>query len=196
MPRSVSEALDRLCKLAGHRARRRRPPRRHRDPRPRPAAPWPSAPGRRGAPSSTISALGRGQHGRGPPLRLAGGRVLERADPGQIVVLLVLADGAEALVLRTTAAVALAASVGACRWTSGRRRCARLRTGATSPGGALLPVEPPRRPEPARMSSTAAGRSVHWKFGFEGSRSADGTVHLPPGPTTRSTSPWPRPAAR
>ena len=46
----------------------------------------------------------------------------------------------------------------------------------------ILPVEPPRRPEPARTSSSAAGRSVPWKFGFEGSRSTDGTVHLPPLP--------------
>ena len=46
----------------------------------------------------------------------------------------------------------------------------------------ILPVEPPRRPEPARTSSSAAGRSVPWKFGFEGSRSGDGTIHLPPLP--------------
>ena len=34
----------------------------------------------------------------------------------------------------------------------------------------LLPVEPPRRPEPARPSSSAAGRAIDWKFGFVGSQ--------------------------
>ncbi len=46
----------------------------------------------------------------------------------------------------------------------------------------LLPVEPPRRPEPARPSASAAGRSSDWKFGFVGSADADGEVHLPPQP--------------
>jgi len=44
----------------------------------------------------------------------------------------------------------------------------------------LLSAEPPRRPEPARVSGSAAGRSVPWKFGFVGSRSDDGSVNLPP----------------
>lgn len=46
--------------------------------------------------------------------------------------------------------------------------------------GVLTP-EPPRRPEPARMSGSAAGRSVAWKYGLVGSVDrGDGTVHLPP----------------
>jgi uncharacterized OB-fold protein len=46
--------------------------------------------------------------------------------------------------------------------------------------GQLRP-EPPRRPEPARVSSTAAHRSKDWKFGFEGSKDrASGALHLPP----------------
>ena len=32
----------------------------------------------------------------------------------------------------------------------------------------------------ARVSSSAAGRSIPWKFGFVGSRAAGGEVHLPP----------------
>jgi hydroxymethylglutaryl-CoA synthase len=31
-----------------------------------------------------------------------------------------------------------------------------------------LPVEPPRRPEPARPSASAAARSASWKFGLVG----------------------------
>ena len=53
----------------------------------------------------------------------------------------------------------------------------------------LLPVEPPRRPEPARPSSSAAGRAIDWKFGFVGSEGADGTVHLPPSPGDDGTRP-------
>jgi hydroxymethylglutaryl-CoA synthase len=106
--------------------------------------------------------------------------LLERADPGRTVLLLTLADGAEAVVLRTTGALATtrAGSTTAAQIAAG---------GAVSYGRYLswrgiLPVEPPRRPEPARTSSSAAGRSVPWKFGFEGSRSPDGSVHLPPLP--------------
>ncbi|NUS57123.1 MAG: hydroxymethylglutaryl-CoA synthase, partial [Streptomycetaceae bacterium] len=44
-----------------------------------------------------------------------------------------------------------------------------------------LQVEPPRRPEPARTSSSAAVRSTDWKFGFVGSQDrSSGAVHLPP----------------
>jgi hypothetical protein len=43
-------------------------------------------------------------------------------------------------------------------------------------------VEPPRRPEPARPSASAAGRSTDWKFGFVGSADDAGEVHLPPLP--------------
>jgi uncharacterized OB-fold protein len=46
----------------------------------------------------------------------------------------------------------------------------------------LLPVEPPRRPEPARPSSSAAGRNLDWKYGFVGSEDEAGAVHLPPSP--------------
>ena len=97
--------------------------------------------------------------------------VLDRADPGQRIALVVLADGADVVVLRTTDAVA-------------ERRAARTvdaQVGAGAPVSygtylawrGLLPVEPPRRPEPQRPSSSAAARNVDWKFGFVG---ADGRV--------------------
>ena len=48
----------------------------------------------------------------------------------------------------------------------------------------FLPVEPPRRPEPARVSSPAANRNLDWKFGFQAGEAPGaperGTVHLPP----------------
>jgi hydroxymethylglutaryl-CoA synthase len=106
--------------------------------------------------------------------------VLERAEPGQTIVLLVLADGAEALVVRTTERVTdrSTASTIAGQVHGG----APVSYGRYLTWRGMLPVEPPRRPEPARTSSSAAGRSVGWKFGFEGSRSPDGSVHLPPLP--------------
>jgi uncharacterized OB-fold protein len=92
----------------------------------------------------------------------------------------VLADGAEALLIETTSAIG--------EYKPTKPIVAQVASGAPIPYGrylswrGLLPVEPPRRPEPARTSSSAAGRSVHWKFGFEGSRSVDGDIHLPPRP--------------
>ena len=44
-----------------------------------------------------------------------------------------------------------------------------------------LGVEPPRRPEPARVSATAAARNTTWKFGFVGSQDHEtGLINLPP----------------
>jgi uncharacterized OB-fold protein len=45
----------------------------------------------------------------------------------------------------------------------------------------MVTLEPPRRPEPSRISASATGRTEHWKYGFVGSkdRSSD-ALHLPP----------------
>ncbi|HEX3705997.1 MAG TPA: OB-fold domain-containing protein, partial [Mycobacteriales bacterium] len=101
-----------------------------------------------------------GNPGAAQPLLLLA-HALERATPGQIVVVLVLSDGADALVLRTTDAIA---SYAPQRPVSG----APVTYGRYLSWRGLLPVEPPRRPEPARPSSSAAGRSTEWKFGLEG----------------------------
>jgi hydroxymethylglutaryl-CoA synthase len=104
--------------------------------------------------------------------------VLERARPGQIVVLLVLADGADCVVLR-----------------AGPRAGDKLPgpTVADQLDGSdvsyhdmlvwrgLLRREPPRRPAPDRPAAPPAKRNAEWKFGFVGSRClACGTRHLPP----------------
>ncbi|SEF59024.1 3-hydroxy-3-methylglutaryl CoA synthase [Thermomonospora echinospora] len=113
-----------------------------------------------------------------PALLLAD--ALERARPGQTVVLVTLSDGADAVVFRTTGALAA--------HRPGRTVAAQLASGVPVSYGTylawrgLLPVEPPRRPEPARPSAPAAGRNREWKFGFVGSRGDDGTVRLPPSP--------------
>jgi uncharacterized OB-fold protein len=103
---------------------------------------------------------------------------LERAAPGELLALVGLADGAEAIVLRTTGAVAGYRSFrGVADQLADR---APISYGRYLAWRGLLPVEPPRRPEPARVSASAAGRSTEWKFGFVGSRSEEGTVSLPP----------------
>src|SRR5918993_155566 len=83
--------------------------------------------------------------------------------PGKVVALVALADGADVVLFRTTGALA-------------RRRPARPVAAQLDAGGAIaygtylawrgyLPVEPPRRPLPARPSAPAADRSRAWKFG-------------------------------
>ncbi len=110
---------------------------------------------------------------------------LERATPGQVVVLLSLADGADALVFRVTDAVAdLVPAVPVAD---------QVAAGAPLPYGrflawrGLLTPEPPRRPEPARPSASAAARSEDWKFAFVGSRDrTSGAIHLPPARVSRT----------
>ena len=104
---------------------------------------------------------------------------LEEAAPGEVVALVSLADGADVLLFRTTAALADRRSV--------RPVAAQIAAGAPIAYGkylawrGLLTVEPPRRPEPARVSASAASRSAEWKFGFVGSRNAaSGEVRMPP----------------
>ncbi len=105
--------------------------------------------------------------------------MLEQAAPGEVVAVLSLADGADALVLRTTPAIA--------GWTPAEPVADQVAGGADLPYGKFLSwrgmvtTEPPRRPEPQRVSSSAAWRNEGWKFGFVGSRDrSSGAVHLPP----------------
>ena len=128
-------------------------------------------------------ALSVGQSGTAHPLLVLAGALesLAAGDApvGTTVVALHLADGADAVVLRTTDALA--------GWRPARPVADQVATGAPLPyakflawRGQLQP-EPPRRPEPARVSSTAAYRNEQWKFGFVGSRDrSSGALHLPP----------------
>jgi uncharacterized OB-fold protein len=112
---------------------------------------------------------------------------LEAAEPAQVIAIVVLADGAHVQLFRTTDALA--------GWTPARPLADQASAGAPIPYGTylrwrgVLPVEPPRRPEPARPSASAAGRSADWKFGFVGSADADGAVHLPPQPSDPTEAP-------
>ncbi|MCU0310169.1 MAG: OB-fold domain-containing protein [Acidimicrobiales bacterium] len=123
--------------------------------------------------TDTVGATGAAQ----PGLLLAS--LLEQSDAGAVLALVTVGDGAEVLVFRTTPAIA--------SFTPARTVADQIATGAPVGYGRFLSwrgmvaVEPPRRPEPARPSGTAAARSAEWKFGFVGSRDREsGTVFLPP----------------
>ncbi|NLA34365.1 MAG: hydroxymethylglutaryl-CoA synthase [Actinobacteria bacterium] len=122
---------------------------------------------------------------------------LEQAAPAQTVALVSLADGADVLVFRTTEAIS--------GFTPARSLRSQIEAGNTALAynkflawrGTLVP-NPPNRPEPARASASAAGRSYDWKFGFVGSKDREsGAVHMPParvsfdGGNVDDMEPWP-----
>jgi hydroxymethylglutaryl-CoA synthase len=109
-------------------------------------------------------------------------RALETSEPGKVIGLVVLADGAEVLLFRTTDALS--------NWQAARPVDAQIASGVEVPYGKFLSwrgtlnVEPPRRPEPQRMSASAAGRHDEWKYAFVGKRDPDkGGPQLPPLPS-------------
>ena len=110
--------------------------------------------------------------------------LLEQATSGQVLALVTVADGADVLLFRATEALRTYRPV--------RPIADQARGGRSIPYGKflswrnILPVEPPRRPEPQRVSATAAARNEDWKFAFVGSKERDsGVVHLPPARVSR-----------
>ena len=121
------------------------------------------------------------QH-RHRPRRAPPRDVLDRAEPGQTILTVLLSDGADAVVLRTTdelvayrerRATTVAEQIAAGRDDLG------YQTFLTWRG--FLQREPPRRPDPERPAAPPSLRTEPWKFGFVGSKcTACGTRHLPP----------------
>jgi 3-hydroxy-3-methylglutaryl CoA synthase/uncharacterized OB-fold protein len=104
---------------------------------------------------------------------------LERAKPDQLIAMVSLADGADAVIWRVTGALAGrrgAASVASQLAGGGRVSYATFLTWR-----GFLDREPPRRPDPERPAAPPSFRREAWKFGFTGSRcQACGARHLPP----------------
>jgi hydroxymethylglutaryl-CoA synthase len=105
--------------------------------------------------------------------------LLDTGEPGQVVALVVLADGVEVLVFRLTDAVQ--------HFRRSRPLATQIESGGPVSYGqflrwrGMLDVQPPNRPEPARTSSSAAVRREEWKYGFVRSKGEiSGTLHLPP----------------
>jgi 3-hydroxy-3-methylglutaryl CoA synthase len=112
------------------------------------------------------------------PLVLA--RALDRAKPGDRILVVSLADGCDAAVFEMTERIAQgrpAHSVDA--WIASKRNDLAYNTYLKWRG--ILPFEPPRRPEPQRPAAPPMHRSEHWKLGFIGSRcTACGASQMPP----------------
>jgi 3-hydroxy-3-methylglutaryl CoA synthase/uncharacterized OB-fold protein len=112
--------------------------------------------------------------------------LLDRAEPGKIVLRVTLADGVTAAVGRTTDALAAYRARRRARDTvesqlaSGR---ADLSYATFLTWRGELRREPPRRPDPAAPAAPPSFRHGAWKFGFNASSCARcGTRHLPPAP--------------
>jgi uncharacterized OB-fold protein len=105
--------------------------------------------------------------------------MIEQAQPGQVIAVVALADGADVLIFRTTEArSAWSAAEPVADQIAG---AADLDYGRFLSWRGMVTPEPPRRPEPPRVSSTAAWRNEAWKFGFVGSQDRTSeAVHLPP----------------
>lgn len=110
-------------------------------------------------------------------LMLAG--ILPAAKPGDRILVVSVADGADAMVLRVTPAAANfrpARSVGKMIESKGD-----VTYGNYLKWREILPTEPPRRPDPDRPAGPPMLRAESWKYGFIGTRcTACGTPQLPP----------------
>jgi hydroxymethylglutaryl-CoA synthase len=129
-----------------------------------------------GTVSTTFSPVG---HAGAADAGVALAAVLDSAEPGQTILVLLAADGCDALVLRTTGLLPARRQPFAVD--------AQLKAGVPVPYASyltwrgLLEREPPRRPEPDRPAAPPSARAGDWKFSFTGSRCTEcGFVHLPP----------------
>ncbi len=104
---------------------------------------------------------------------------LDRAAPGESILLVSAADGCDAVLLRTTERIAEARSVEPIESLLAEGRNVPYPTYLTWRG--LLERELPRRPEPDVPAGPPSARSRNWKFSFTGSKcKACNFVHLPP----------------
>ena len=105
--------------------------------------------------------------------------MLDRAEPGQIIAVVQLADGCDVWLLRTTEAIAgYAPALTVRQQLEGTRDDLTYAAYLTWRG--FLRREPPRRPEPDRPAAPPSLRGTAWKYGLIGSRDEGGFVHLPP----------------
>jgi len=107
-------------------------------------------------------------------------RALDQARPGDRLLVVCEADGADALVLEVTEAIRSMHPVRKVdRWIASKRGDLAYNTFLKWRG--ILPFEPPRRPDPERPAAPPMRRHERWKLAFVGSRCVKcQTGHLPP----------------
>jgi hydroxymethylglutaryl-CoA synthase len=107
-------------------------------------------------------------------------RALDHAKPGDRILVVCEADGADALVLEVTEAIKrLPPAHKVDRWIASKRNDLAYNTYLKWRG--ILPFEPPRRPDPERPAAPPMRRHERWKLAFVGSRCTKcQTGHLPP----------------
>ena len=107
-------------------------------------------------------------------------RALDHAKPGDRMLVLCEADGADALVLEVTDAIKdLPPAHKVDRWIASKRNDLAYNTYLKWRG--ILPFEAPRRPDPERPAAPPMRRHERWKLAFVGSRCTKcQTGHLPP----------------
>jgi 3-hydroxy-3-methylglutaryl CoA synthase len=105
---------------------------------------------------------------------------LDRANAGDRILVVCLADGCDAAVLEVTERIKSARPRhDVDGWIASKRDDLPYNSYLKWRG--ILPFEPPRRPDPDRPCAPPMRRSEHWKMAFVGSRcTACGTGHLPP----------------
>jgi 3-hydroxy-3-methylglutaryl CoA synthase/uncharacterized OB-fold protein len=124
--------------------------------------------------ASTIGFTGTAHAG----LLFAG--VLERAEPGQRIATVSIADGCDVVIGETTDRLgSIAPRRTLASQVAGGRPISSYQTFLTWRG--FLDREPPRRPDPKSPAAPPSFRAEDWKFGFTGSQcEVCGERHLPP----------------
>lgn len=107
-------------------------------------------------------------------------RALDGARPGDRILVVCEADGADALVFEVTEKIAsVARGRKVDQWIASKRND--LAYNAYLKWRGVLPFEPPRRPDPERPAAPPMRRAERWKMAFVGSRCTQcQTGHLPP----------------
>jgi hydroxymethylglutaryl-CoA synthase len=107
-------------------------------------------------------------------------RALDEANPGDRILLVCAADGADALVFEVTEKIRGMRPVRKVdRWIASKRNDLAYNTYLKWRG--VLPFEPPRRPDPERPAAPPMRRHERWKMAFVGTRCGKcNTGHLPP----------------
>lgn len=104
---------------------------------------------------------------------------LDSARPHQLIAVLLLADGADLLLFRTTEALHDYRRASTVAKQIARSRPVSYASFLTWRN--MLVRESPRRPDPNRPGAPNSFRAEDWKFGFSGSRCKNcSTRHLPP----------------